>query len=203
MGKSLTFFYSVAEWLERLAVKCQCLSRNSPHGFDPSILRHSGIWGAADKAVLNNVHKKKNPKRSPLRYFWDRFTVARCRCRPIRNKSWLTGSFVNGESDSPEALSMVSLTHRKLCQRWVWLTGSFANGESDSPEALPTVSPTHRKLCQWWVWLTGSSVNGESDSPEALSMVSLTHQKLCQRWVWLTGSFVNGESDSLVAGMGG
>ncbi len=37
---------------------CQCQSRNSP-GFDPSILRHSGIWGAADDAVLNNVHKKK------------------------------------------------------------------------------------------------------------------------------------------------
>jgi hypothetical protein len=30
---------------------------NSP-GVDPSILRHSGIWGAADEAVLNNVHKK-------------------------------------------------------------------------------------------------------------------------------------------------
>ncbi len=34
---------------------CQCQSRNSPK-FDPSILRHSGIWGAADEAVLNNVH---------------------------------------------------------------------------------------------------------------------------------------------------
>ncbi len=34
---------------------CQCQSRNSP-GFDPSILRHSGIWGAADDAVLNTVH---------------------------------------------------------------------------------------------------------------------------------------------------
>jgi hypothetical protein len=36
---------------------CQCQSHNSP-GFDPSILRHSGILGAADEAVLNNVHKK-------------------------------------------------------------------------------------------------------------------------------------------------
>jgi hypothetical protein len=25
--------------------------------FDPSILRHSGIWGAADEAVLNKVRK--------------------------------------------------------------------------------------------------------------------------------------------------
>ncbi len=37
---------------------CQCQSRNSPE-FDPRILRYSGIWGAADEAVLN---KKKNPK---------------------------------------------------------------------------------------------------------------------------------------------
>ncbi len=36
---------------------CQYQNRNSP-GFDPSIFRHRGIWGAADEAVLNNVHKK-------------------------------------------------------------------------------------------------------------------------------------------------
>ncbi len=29
-------------------------------GLDPSILRHSGIWGAADEVVLSIVHKK-NP----------------------------------------------------------------------------------------------------------------------------------------------
>ena len=27
-------------------------------GLDPSILRHSGIWGATDDAVLNKVHRK-------------------------------------------------------------------------------------------------------------------------------------------------
>ncbi len=37
---------------------CQCQSCNSP-GFDPSILRHSGICGAADEAVLSNVYKNK------------------------------------------------------------------------------------------------------------------------------------------------
>jgi hypothetical protein len=36
---------------------CQCQSRNSP-GFVPTILRYSGIWGAADEAVQNNEHKK-------------------------------------------------------------------------------------------------------------------------------------------------
>ncbi len=36
------------------APDCQCTSCNGP-GFDPSIRRHSGIWGVADKAVLNIV----------------------------------------------------------------------------------------------------------------------------------------------------
>jgi hypothetical protein len=39
----------------------QCQSRNSP-GFDPSILRHGGISGAADETVLKKVHiKSKKP----------------------------------------------------------------------------------------------------------------------------------------------
>jgi hypothetical protein len=44
---------------------CQCRSRNSP-AFDLSLLRHSGIWGAADEAVLNTVHRKKKIKKIPL-----------------------------------------------------------------------------------------------------------------------------------------
>ncbi len=40
------------------ASDCQCPSRNSP-GFDPGILRHRGIWGAADEAVLNKEFTKK------------------------------------------------------------------------------------------------------------------------------------------------
>ena len=40
------------------ASDCQCTSCNSP-GFDPSIRRHSGIWGAADEGVLNIVRKKQ------------------------------------------------------------------------------------------------------------------------------------------------
>jgi hypothetical protein len=34
--------------------------------FDPSILRHSGMWGAADEAVLNPVHRKKFQKQTLL-----------------------------------------------------------------------------------------------------------------------------------------
>ncbi len=43
----------------------QCQSRKSP-GFDPSILRHSGICGAANETVLNKVHLKKIKKISLL-----------------------------------------------------------------------------------------------------------------------------------------
>jgi hypothetical protein len=50
-------------------------SRNSP-GCDPSILRHNEIRGAADKAVLNNVHKKeKNPKSPPSEAPWKPLSV--------------------------------------------------------------------------------------------------------------------------------
>ncbi len=39
-------------------------------GFDSSILRHSGIWGAEDEAVLNNVQKgKKKSKNEKIPLF--------------------------------------------------------------------------------------------------------------------------------------
>jgi hypothetical protein len=50
-----------------IAPDCQCTSCNGP-GFDPSILRQSGIWGAADEAVLNIVRKIKD-KKSPQNIF--------------------------------------------------------------------------------------------------------------------------------------
>ncbi len=53
-------YLDLAEWL--WASDCQCRSRNSP-GLDPSILRHSGIWGVADEAVMKKAHKKS--KKSP------------------------------------------------------------------------------------------------------------------------------------------
>ncbi len=48
-----TYSYSVPS--------CHILFWNSSTGFDPSILRHNEIWGAADKAVLNKVHSKNSP----------------------------------------------------------------------------------------------------------------------------------------------
>ncbi len=58
------FFFRTVLWMrsgrEVRASDNQCRSRNFP-GFDPSILRHSGIWGATDEAVLNKVLKKIPP----------------------------------------------------------------------------------------------------------------------------------------------
>ncbi len=53
------------------ASDCQCTSCNGP-GFDPSIRRHSGIWGAADEAVLNIVRteRKKSPKKILKKKRW-------------------------------------------------------------------------------------------------------------------------------------
>ncbi len=48
------------------ASDCQCTCCNGP-GFDPSIRRHSGIWGAADETVLNIVRTKR--KKSPKKIF--------------------------------------------------------------------------------------------------------------------------------------
>ncbi len=56
----------LAEWLEE-RLHCQCQSRNSP-GFDPSILRHSGIWGAADEIMKQCWNKYK-------KYSSDLYTV--------------------------------------------------------------------------------------------------------------------------------
>ncbi len=52
------------------ASDCKFKNLNSP-GFDPSILRHSEIWGVADEAVLNKVHKNNL---GPYRSSWY-FTV--------------------------------------------------------------------------------------------------------------------------------
>ncbi len=54
------------EWMRSSLVvresDSQCRNCNCP-GYEPCILRHSGIWGATDEAVLNKVLKNfQNPK---------------------------------------------------------------------------------------------------------------------------------------------
>ncbi len=57
---------------------CQCQSRNSPWS-DLSIHRHSEIWGAADEAVLNNIHK--------IQIFFLKSPFAACRLKVLRPRS--------------------------------------------------------------------------------------------------------------------
>jgi hypothetical protein len=48
--------------ISRLWMRSNWVWMRSSHGFNPSIFRHSGIWGAVDEAVMKNVHKNpKNP----------------------------------------------------------------------------------------------------------------------------------------------
>ncbi len=60
---------TIKEWMRFIQVvrasDYQCRSRNSP-GFDPSILRNSGIGGAADEAVLKTVRRRKKIQKIPL-----------------------------------------------------------------------------------------------------------------------------------------
>ncbi len=55
--------WDLAEWFERLTANAGIAT---VHGFDPSILRHSGIWGAATDAVLQKVLYNEKPRKSPL-----------------------------------------------------------------------------------------------------------------------------------------
>ncbi len=57
-GLNILWLRSSLVVIERLAVKVTVASL----GFGPTILWHSGIWGAANEAMLKNIHKKKNPK---------------------------------------------------------------------------------------------------------------------------------------------
>ncbi len=65
------------------ASDCQCQSLNGP-GFDPSILRHSGIWGAADEAVLNKVHEKTIKDRTGTVQYAITMHTSSVRCCPAR-----------------------------------------------------------------------------------------------------------------------
>ncbi len=63
IGYQVRLLFPVFNYLNKLPCRIHIMSvpmqsRNIA-GLDPSILRHSGIWGAAHEAVLNNVQKKK------------------------------------------------------------------------------------------------------------------------------------------------
>jgi hypothetical protein len=75
---------------------CQCTSCNGP-GFDPSIRRHSGIWGAADEAVLNIV--RTNRKNPPKKYFILSGSFPLEECGESVHRCWFISSSSLGCSD--------------------------------------------------------------------------------------------------------
>ncbi len=76
------------------ASDCQCTSCNGP-GFDPSIRRHSGIWGAADEQCWLNIVRTKKIKNPPKKYLKKKkYMLCKNACRtknfavsPSRNKN--------------------------------------------------------------------------------------------------------------------
>ncbi len=79
------------------ASDCQCTSCNGP-GFDPSIRRHSGIWGAADEAVLNIVRKKieiMKPQKLAINICWF-FFVSPANGLAAVQSFWKFFKWVNG-----------------------------------------------------------------------------------------------------------
>jgi hypothetical protein len=100
-------FEKIFDKLEKPKVVSKCRSRNCP-GFDPSILRHSGILEAADEAVLNFEHKKgvrvERKRFLPLLSLPQRVTK-RCRL------SWLTKSALVYEPNCAGGGGLRGLSH--------------------------------------------------------------------------------------------
>ncbi len=93
----------LAEWLERR--DCQYQSRNSP-GFDPSVLSHSGIWRAADEAVLKKVLNKKKEKPTYL---------VLTSCNLLLHMDVLYDKPINGKEFSiPSQKNMVLIIHQNV-----------------------------------------------------------------------------------------
>ncbi len=64
--------WDLAQCFDRLYVSA-CQSRSIP-GFNPNILRQSGIWGAANEAVFNKVHEKSPQNHLYFIFFYGYFT---------------------------------------------------------------------------------------------------------------------------------
>ncbi len=67
-GSVIVEFNCFHEWDLVIVVRasdCQCTSCNGL-GFDPSIRRQSGLWGAADEALLNIVRKNNKIKSNKI-----------------------------------------------------------------------------------------------------------------------------------------
>jgi hypothetical protein len=122
------------------ASDCQCTSCNGP-GFDPSIRRHSGIWGAADEAVLNIVRKKL--KKSPQKIYIKTFRTF----GDVRKNALWTGE----------------------AGHWVIHTGK--SGNVSKPEIIKEYTPIYSCNAFWIAFFTHLYMPGESNKiPTTLNL---------------------------------
>ncbi len=104
MRSSLLWMRSSLVWMRSSLVvwpsDCQC---RRP-GFDPRILRYSGIWGATDEAVMNTVHREKKIQKIPLFIYcrglqrdvvYRGWPTAPSYMAQMRGKGWCVGDSAN------------------------------------------------------------------------------------------------------------
>ncbi len=101
----------------------QCRRSNCP-GFDPSILRHSEIWGAADETVLNIVHIKNyfvgNKRWPPLPLATTPHSITMLLTTRLKSNTCLNLFFVHSKIGCHYSLQYHAL--------WVAIWHFFLNG---------------------------------------------------------------------------
>jgi hypothetical protein len=110
------------------ASDCQCTSCNGPW-FDSIICRHSGIWEAADEAVLNIVRKMfykippKNLKKnsSTACWLWCQETVLQQTLLPGRVCSAASCATLGRVCSTPDCAAWTCLFCSILCYFWTCL----------------------------------------------------------------------------------
>jgi hypothetical protein len=128
------------------ASDCQCTSCNGPAGFDPSIRRHRGIWGAADEAVLNRVRKNRRKKKYLFCYKYDIF-------RRVCTRSCLSHT-QSIHTTVITFLKRVSCAHYKEVRKY-FLKDFFCK------KAAPFAWPSYFSEITWkviWLWLHGELI---------------------------------------------
>ncbi len=101
------------------ASDCQFTSCNGP-GFDPSIRRHSGIWGATDEAVLNIVLNKR--EKIPQKIFNKKKTIL------FPPRSFVAVFWIRDGQKSGSGMNIPDPQHwlcRGSATFWWWLGSDF------------------------------------------------------------------------------
>ncbi len=188
--------WDLAEWgmwtRSRRVVResdCQCRSRNCL-GFDPNILRHSGIWGVSE-AVMN--HKVRKIQKIPLK--------KQCTVR-------FGSLIVKYYSKQVEVMYLTQLTQARWLSIWQSCLGTFSSawaaGSSTGtrfqmmilPQSLPWppaatnietyVTESHRDMTGYWspVWLISPQLMA-TNYGQGNGWLSLVARRLTTAALWV------------------